>query len=227
MRRLALFLCIGAALALMLMAASQAAAFTIRFEAADFGLSPSFSNVRSFEFSIDVAGPLGPGAYDDPELVGVDYRVSGQLATTPSGFPAFALERSIGGAEFYDQGSSLAFEISAAANLADGLQVSELVGDAGVFVFDGRELGTGRYHPALFELNSDGTGLVRNSNNMGGINPASMEEVDVQIGDEYVTELSFDPGALTLAVPEPSTGLLVGLGLSAFGLRRRAPSTGV
>lgn len=227
MRRRALLLRIGAALALVLTAASQAAAFTIRFEAADFGLNPTFSNVRTFGFSIDVAGPLAPGAYDDPALVGVDYRVFGQLDMTPSGFPAFDLERSIGGAEYYDQGSSLRFEVSAGANLADGLQVSELVGDAGVFVFDGREVGTGRYHPALFELNADGTGLIRNSNNMGGINPASMEEVDVQIGEEYVTELRFDPSTLTLVVPEPSTGLLLGLGLSAFGLRRRTPDPGV
>jgi hypothetical protein len=99
--------------------------------------------------------------------------------------------------------------------------VSELVGESGVFVFNGREVGTGRYHPALFELNSDGTGLLRNSNNMGGINPFSGKEVDVQIGEEYVTALTFDPGSVTLAVPEPSTGLMLGLGLAALGARRR------
>lgn len=211
----------GAALGVLLLAAGPAAAFTIGFEAADFGLNPTFSNVRTFNFSIEVAGPLAPGVYDDPLLDGVEYRVFGTLESTPSGFPAFDLRRTIGGAEFYSQGSSLNFEISSSANLSDGLQVSELVGGASVFVFNGREVGTGRYHPALLELNSDGSGLLRNSNNMGGINPGSMQEVDVQIGDEYVTELSFDPGTLTLAVPEPSTGLLVGLGLAALGARRR------
>ena len=210
----------GAALAVLLLAAGPAAAFTLAFEAADFGLTPTFSNVQTFEFSIDVAGPLAPGVYDDPLLSGVEYHVRGTLDTTPSGFPAFNLIRSIGGAEFYSQGSSLSFEISSSANLADGLQVSELVGGASAFVFDGREVGTGRYHPALFELNLDGTGLIRNSNNMGGINPGSMEEVDVQIGDEYVTALSFDPSLLTLAVPEPATGLLMSLGLALLGVRR-------
>ena len=214
----------GTTLAVLLFAASPAASFTIEFEDADFGLNPTFSNVVTFSFSIEVAGPLAPGVYDNPVLVGVEYRVFGQLAQgTPSGFPAFNLERTIDGSEFYDQGSSLSFEISSAANLADGLQVSELVGGADVFVFNGREVGTGRYHPSLLQLDSDGSGLLRNSNNMGGINPFSMEEVDVQIGEEYVTELSFVPDALTLVVPEPSTALLAGLGLAALGLRRRAP----
>jgi len=211
----------GTAFAVLLLAAGPAGAFTLAFAAADFGLTPIFSNVQTFGFSIEVAGPLAPGVYDDPVLVGVEYNVFGSLAMTPSGFPSFNLQRTIGGAEFYSQGSSLSFEISASANLSDGLQVAELVGGAGVFVFNGREVGTGRYHPALFELNADGTGLIRNSNNMGGINPGSMQEVDVQIGDEYVTALSFEPGTLTLALPEPSTGLLMGLGLAGLGLRRR------
>jgi len=197
-----------------------AAAFTLAFEAADFGLTPTFSNVRTFVFSIEIDGPLVSGSYVDPLLVGVDYQVAGVLADTPSGFPAFDLVREIAGPEFYAQGSSLDFTIADTADLSDGLQVSELVGGAGVFVFNGREVGTGRYHPALFELNSDGTGLIRNSNNMGGINPSSMEEVDVEIGEEYVTALTFDPATLTLAVPEPSTGLLVGLGMALLAARR-------
>lgn len=205
-----------------LLLAVSASSFTLEFEAADFGVTPTFSNVRSFGFSIEIDGPLVAGVYANPLLIGVDYRVAGTLDTTPSGFPAFNLVRSIGGAEFYDQGSSLSFTIADTANLDDGLQVSELVGEDDVFVFNGRELGTGRYHPALFQLNSDGSGLIRNSNNMGGINPASMERVDVEIGEEYVTELSFDPNSLTLAVPEPSTGLLLGLGLALLGVRRSA-----
>jgi hypothetical protein len=210
------------ALAVLVLGAGAASAFTIEFAAADFGVTPTFSQVRNFTFSIEVEGPLVPGAYHDPALLGVEYRVFGQLATTPSGFPGFDLRRTITGTDFYGQGSSLDFEILGSADLSDGLQVSELAGDTGVFVFDGREVGTGRYHPSLFELNADGTGLIRNSNNMGGINPGSMEEVNVQIGEEYITALSFDPGLLTLAVvPEPSTGLLLGLGLAMLAVRGR------
>jgi hypothetical protein len=142
---------------------------------------------------------------------------------TPSGFPAFALERDIDGSEFYAQGSSLSFNISASANLTDGLQMSELDGSGSVFVFNGREVDTGRYHPSLFELNAGGSGLIRNSNNMGGINPGSNEEVNVQIGEEYVTELMFSP-SLTIApaiVPEPSALVLIGsVSLGIFCRRR-------
>jgi len=210
----------AAALSLLL-AAAPAGAFTLTFSAADFGLNPTHGNVVNFTFAIEVAGPLAPGVYTNPALVGVDYQVNGSLAAgTPSGFPAFFLVRNIGGAEFYAQGSSLDFEISALADLGDGLQVSELVGGAGVFVFDGHETDTGRYHPALLELNADGTGLLRNSDNMGGINPASMAEVNVQIGDEYVTELSFDPATLTL-VPEPAALALLAIALAAGAVVRR------
>ena len=127
------------------------------------------------------------------------------------------------GAEFYTQGSSLSFTVDAAADLSDGLQVSELGGSNPVFLFNGREVGTGRYHPALFQLKADGTGSIRNSNNMGGINPGSGEEVDVYFGEEYITELTFDPTALTLIapIPEPSTlTLLLPAGIIIFRLRR-------
>lgn len=106
---------------------------------------------------------------------------------TPSAFSAFNLQRTISGAEFYAQGSSLSFEIAAGADLTDGLQVGELAGANPVFLFNGREVGTGRYHPALFQLNNDGTGSIRNSNNMGGVNPGSGEIVDVSEGEEYIT----------------------------------------
>lgn len=209
---------------------TPAQAFVISFEASDFGLNPTFSNVQTFEFTIDIAGPLTAGTvYNDPALTGVDYRVFGALGATPSGFPAFNLVRSIGGGEFYSQGSSLSFEVSAAADLTDGLQVSELVGTDPVFVFNGLELGTGRYHPALFQLNADGTGSIRNSDNMGGINPGSGLVVDVEAGEEYITELTFNANNLTLAeaiaVPEPSAGLplmmLGAAGLWAFRRRSR------
>ena len=202
------------------------AAFDIEFADNDFGLTPTFSTVQTFGFSIAVEGPLRKGAYNDPALISVEYRVLGTLEDTPSGFPAFDLQRNIVGTEFYMQGSSLQFEIAPGADLSDGLQVSELVGEMGVFVFNGREVDTGRYHPALVELNMDGTGLLRNSNNMGGINPMSMEVVDVEIGEEYITALTFDPSLLTL-VPEPSAGLQLGTSLIVlWALRGRAQRSG-
>jgi len=141
-------------------------------------------------------------------------------------FPAFNLVRAITGADFYAQGSSLSFEIAAGADLSNGLQMSELVGSGPVFVFNGREVDTGRYHPALFQLNSDGTGSIRNSNNMGEntLNPSTGELVDVDFGDEYITNLTFDPNQLTIsaAVPVPAALWLFGSGLLGLvGMARR------
>jgi hypothetical protein len=207
---------------LLIAAAGPAAAFTLAFSNADFIVTPTFSDVRVFSFTIDVSGPLAPGSYVDPPLDQVRYSVRGTLAPgTPSGFPAFALERTISSADFYAQGSSLRFEISSSADLADGLQVAELVGADPVFVFDGREVDTGRYHPALFQLNGDGTGSIRNSNNMGGVNPGSGQVVNVDYGQEYISNLGFDPNQLTLAVPEPASALLVALGLTGMAARQR------
>lgn len=171
----------------------------LTFQASDFGLNPTFSNVITFEFSVDIAGPVSAGAsYSNPELNIVDYSVYGTLDGTPSGFSAFNLVRVIEGAEFYNQGSSMTFEVDVNADLSDGIQVSELVGEDLVFEFNGREVDTGRYHPAIVQLNADGTGSIRNSNNKGGINPGSGLEVDVDFGEEYITELTFDPSSLTL-----------------------------
>lgn len=171
----------------------------LAFQASDFGLNPTFSEVRKFAFSIDLAVPVTAGSsYSNPELTRVDYNVSGKLDGTPSGFPAFNLVRAILGSVFYSQGSSMAFEVDITADLSDGLQVSELVGTGIVFEFNGREVDTGRYHPAIVQLNADGTGSIRNSNNTGGINPGSGLEVDVDFGEEYITELTFTPSTLTL-----------------------------
>ena len=76
----------------------------------------------------------------------------------------------------------MSFEVSAAADLTDGLQASELIGTDPVFVFNGLKIGTGQYHPALFQLDADGTGRIRNSDNIGGINPGSGVVVDVEPG---------------------------------------------
>jgi hypothetical protein len=198
-------------------------AAVVTFDASDFGLNPTFSNVQSFAFAIDLADPITPGAkLVNPTINSVVYNVQGSLAPgTPSGFPGFNLQRTILGADFYSQGSSFSMQIANDADLSDGLQVSELVGTGPVFLFNGREVGTGRYHPALFQLNADGTGSIRNSNNLGGTNPANGMEVNVSAGQEYITELTFVPSSLTIvAVPEPG---VVGLTLliGALVMRRR------
>ncbi|MGF1525908.1 MAG: hypothetical protein ACFCBW_03820 [Candidatus Competibacterales bacterium] len=215
-----------------LLISSSSSAAMIGLDQDDFTLNPTFNEITSFDFSIDLDVALVPGTdYSDPDLSGVEYSVNGVLTEdTPSGFPAFALQRTIGGTEFYSQGSSLAFAIDPSADFSDGLQVSELLGTTDVFLFNGREVNTGRYHPPLLQLNSDGTGLLRNSNNQGGINPSTGEEVDVEIGEEYIIELSFDAAALTLIaaddlvtpVPLPAPGLLLMTGL--WALARRRPS---
>ncbi|MGF1507974.1 MAG: hypothetical protein ACFB9M_00575 [Myxococcota bacterium] len=158
--------------------------------------TPTFNDVRHFSFTIELAVALEAGMIaDNPQLVQVDYAVSGDLSVeTPSGFPAFALERTIEGAEFYVQGSGLRFALSPDADVDDGIQVSELSGADPVFTFDGREVGNGRFHPALLELNADGTGRIQNSNNVPSLDP----RVEVDFGEEYVTGLTFAPDALTV-----------------------------
>ncbi len=116
------------------------------------------------------------------------------MAGTPSGFPAFALQRDLTGAEFYAQGSSLNFEISPTAILTDGVQIAELVGNGVVLTYNAREVGNGRFHPALLELNADGTGRIQNSDNVIVENP--LQQID--FGDEYINDLMFDPGNTTL-----------------------------
>ncbi len=118
--------------------------------------------------------------------------------------------------------------------LTDGVQIAELVGTNIVFTFNGREVGNGRFHPALLELDADGTGRIQNSNNVIVENP--LQEVD--FGEEYITDLMFDPGNTTLiaAAPVPPVpnrgggggawsplgmGLLILVCLSAVQGRRR------
>lgn len=222
-------------------ASALAQTSTITLSSSDFTVAPVFSDIREFSITIEIDQTVAAGVYDNPPLVSVDYEVTGTLAAgTPSGFSAFSLSRSITGADFYAQGSSLQFEIDANANLQDGVQVSELVGTGVVFTFDGREVDNGRFHPAILTLNADGTGRIQNSDNIVTQNP--LEEVTP--GEEYITDLSYLPVELTLldeteVTPPPTTptdpfGVGSGGGatgpwalllLSLFaGLRRRAGS---
>ena len=189
-----------------------------------------FNNVTTFAFAIDIADPLvRGGSYSNPALNGVIYSVRGSLPSgSPSGFPSFALSRTIGGTEFYSQGSSLSFAISATADLTDGLQLDELAGAGLVFELNAREVNTGRYHPALFLLYADGTGLLQNSNNTGGVNPSSHQVVDVALGEEYITSLTFDPASVTVTppIPAPASWLLLGTGVAGFAAAMRSKAVG-
>lgn len=184
-------------LMLVLAACPMASAQNMFFSTSsdDFVVTNVFSDIDTFAFDIEFAVPLAPGTYINPQIVSVSYSVSGTLEPgTPSGFPAFALQRDMTGAEFYAQGSSISFEIAANAVLADGVQVAELAGNGIVFTFNGREVDNGRFHPALFELNANGTGRIQNSDNIVTSNPLQQ----VAFGEEYITDLMFDPGNTTL-----------------------------
>ncbi|MEM9056596.1 MAG: hypothetical protein AAGD86_03915, partial [Pseudomonadota bacterium] len=130
--------------------AAHAQTMTLSTNQADYQITNVFSDVDIFNFSIEINAPLAAGVYVDPEIVSVTYQVQGTLAAgTPSGFPGFDLQRTIDGAEFYAQGSSLSFEIATSGVLDEGVQVGELVGNAVVLTFNGREVDNGRFHPAL------------------------------------------------------------------------------
>lgn len=200
---------------------ANASAASIIFRSENFNPDPVFSNVASFFIHIEVTGELEPGVYFNPDLEFVNYTVSGSLNPgTPSGFPSFNLVREITGEEFYQQGSSINFEIAADANLEDGLQLSELVDTGSLFVFNGREIDNGRYHPALLELYADGSGRIQNSNNTPSLSPL----IEVGFGDEYITDLIFVPDEITIYSVEPpppvSNGGSGGIGLwsAMFGL---------
>lgn len=178
----------------------QAQTTTLSFSDADFQVTPVFNDVGTFSFDIEINTALAPGVYINPDIVSLSYAVSGVLTqSTPSGFASFALQRDMDGAEFYAQGSSLSFEVSQNAVLGDGVQIAELVGSAIVFTFNGRENGNGRFHPALVELNADGTGQIQNSDNI--IVDIPLEQIN--FGDEYVTTLMFDAGNTTLLSETP------------------------
>ena len=224
-------------LLLFLVTSPARADFTLSFSSNDIGVSSVFNNVTFFSFDIVVGGTITPGAtFSNPNLVSVDYRINGSLPqSTPSGFPAFQLVRSINGADFYNLSpeAELEFSVSSTADLSDGLQMNELDGSGTVFSFNAREFNQnpGRYHPPIFTLDDIGVGRLVNANNQSTFpNPdppvGSGQLVDVEIADEYDVMLSFSPNLTiaTSAVPEPSSGALL---LGAFGaasvVRRRRP----
>ena len=186
----------------------------------DYQITNTFSDVDLFTIDIEIDIPLQAGIYTNPTINSVDYRVFGSLAQgTPSGFPSFDLRRSITGDDFYAQGSSLSFEISDSADFSDGIQASELVDNGFIISLNAREIDNGRFHPALFELLSDGTGRIQNSDNIHTLDPL----LQVNFGDEYITDLIFVPSELTLisqipVIPVPPPSRYSGGSLSFISL---------
>ncbi|MGI9342097.1 MAG: hypothetical protein ACR2QV_04565 [Gammaproteobacteria bacterium] len=183
-----------------MLAPAHAQTMTLSVTSGEFVVTNVFGDVDTFSIEVEINAPLAPGLYVDPEIVRVNYQVTGVLEPgTPSGFASFDLRRDISGTEFYAQGSALSFEIAPNAVLSDGVQVAELVGSAVVLTFNAREIDNGRFHPALLELRGDGTGRIQNSDNVPTLNPL----VEVDFGAEYITDLVFDPGNTTLITITP------------------------
>jgi hypothetical protein len=209
----------------------------ISFSDADFASTDTFNIISQFNFNFRLDEDLvAGGVYNDPNIKSLDYFVRGDLRPqgSPSGFPGFALSRSMDGSEFYNLSpeSSFSFSVSSTADLSDGLQLSELVdlGGGEILRLNAREFdqNPGRYHPPIFTLKNDGTGVLWNANNKSQfINPGSGRLVDVAKGEEYISDLTFNPSAVTFAsVPEPGFMVLLGLGLGGLSLLRNRRKNG-
>ena len=187
---------------LLLLCGASRAEVILTISDDDFAISSVYNDVASFNFAITLAGTIVPGeTYVNPPLKNVSYTVVGVLdEPTPSGFPGFSLVReNIDGDSFYSLSAdaALSFSVSPTANLADGLQLSELVGASDVLYFNAREFNQapGRYHPPILRLNADGSGSLANANNQSDVpNPpppvGSGMLVDVEIGEEYSVTLT-------------------------------------
>jgi hypothetical protein len=176
---------------------TKLSAETVRFSTsnADYQITNVFGNVDLFTIDIDIDMPLSPGLYMDPTIISVSYRVFGSLeAGTPSGFSSFDLVRDMSGTDFYEQGSSLVFEIAADVDFTDGIQADELIDNGTILTLNAREIGNGRFHPAILELYTDGSGRIQNSNNIHTSEPL----LEVNFGDEYITDLEFELASTTL-----------------------------
>lgn len=227
------YLALTSTLIALSLTANAHADFRLRIDSADFGIASVYNTLTSFEFEFLIAEPLVAGrAYTNPALTGVNYRVNGSLPQpTPSGFPAFALVRTIAGEGFYTLSpeASLSFTVAPNADLSDGLQLDELAGAGVILSLNAREFNQqpGRYHPPLLTLNANGTGSMANSNNQSTFpNPppplGSGMLVDVTVGEEYDVALSFVPASVAVAaapasadVPVPPAMVVVAAGLVA------------
>lgn len=66
------------------------------------------------------------------------------------------------------------------------------------------------------------------ANNSGGVNPSSHQVVDVALGEEYITSLTFDPASVTVTqpIPAPASWLLLGTGVAGFAAATRSKTVG-
>ena len=90
------------------------------------------------------------------------------------------------------------------------------MGGGVILTMNAREENTGRFHPPLFQLRANGTGTIQNSDNEPM--PLANPPVVVNFGEEYITDLVFDPGNTTLFVDnDDSPGALTGGGSGLIG----------
>ncbi len=106
------------------------------------------------------------------------------------------------------------------------------MGNNAVLTYNVREIDNGRFHPALLELRVDGTGQIQNSDNVITENPLQQ----VNFGDKYINDLTFDPGNTTVITGVASQssgsgsisilflGLLIFFGLAQSQVRKTSAS---
>ena len=231
--------------AFLMIPSSAKAQFNISFDLSDFSsfenFEPgNFGTLQTFDYNINFNGPLtADTAYSTDSLNNVTYNIVGAPGI---GSPTFNFNNdaligisrpNLSNPQFAAQGGSLDFTVSSTANLADGLQASELVADANgrIFSFDAEEDGTGTFHAPLLELFADGTAILQNAANNGGSNAFNGQVPNLTEGEEFVFNLDFTPGTFTLAgpvasvgaaVPEPSSmAFLMFAGLAGLTRRRK------
>ncbi len=213
--------------------ACAAATFTLQLSSVSEGLTsinPSYGNVRN----VDLAGPALAGAtQDNASLQQVEYGVSGGLSKNPptqSGVTNFALNRTPTGdgiippAKSVFQGSSIAFEDDAGADLFDGLQLNEWVADETGLILEVNaqefeRLDRARYHPPLLQLYANNS-----SGSTSTTNPGTVKLVEVDVGEKPTTGLVFEISGTPVVTTESGTGMLLAVGLALFAYRRRRSS---
>jgi hypothetical protein len=209
--------------------ACAAATFTLQFSSVSEGptsINPSYGNVRN----VDLAGPALAGAtYDNASLQQVEYGESGELSKNPptqSGVSNFALNRTPTGdgiitpAKSVFQGSSIAFENDAVADLFDGLQLKELVADETGLILEVNaqefeRLDRARYHPPLLQLYANNS-----SGSTSTTNPGTVKLVEVDVGEKPNTGLVFEISGTPVVTTESGIGMLLAVGLALFAYRR-------